>query len=1233
MMKLKPHPPTNARAVPTKIEAAAKPGPLLLAKAMPEEAGVVIDYTLIGYSSLTSYTFASATTYYVSSDLYLYSYPTVEFQGGAVIKLAGPINISDPDNVDFFGTSVGNAVVFTSPDDNSVGETISGSTGSPSIGGTDYIDQNADTPENGVWVQHAIFKYAGTAYEDDANLGHLFIDCQFVQCGTALYLVNDTTLTALNILFSGVSVAVEGADDSALSIDGENVTADASGVLVDDGMGISGGFTNCIFTACDGSETSCSEDHTTDVGNSAGVFAAGGDNDYYLPVGSGNRAAGTSTINYELGPVLDGTTTYAPQNGSYLNTGTPDRGFHYPPSTSAYSYDDVPDSWEMEYFGTAGFAGGDLDDKGTHTLLYDYANSIDPNVMAFVIAVTNQYVNHTNVPLSVAIQAGLPFSVAMLVDSTNFSSASWSTYTSSNLTANLGPTNGWHTLWVGLNGRSSNATLATWNSFALDLDTNPPILILTNMSNYTGSRPYIDPAGYANKALRSLTFAVTNSLGAAAQGQGVVVDQQINPADMFHTTNWFSCVDLPLTLGTNHVSIAAVDWAGNSTQTNFAYDFDTNLASGPPVIALLWPQSGMQLSGSNCTLRGTLDDDTALVTGQYTDTNGLTQTLSGLVERGGQFWLEHVPLSAATNTITIAATNAAGLGATTNLTLYQSSVSLNMNAVSSSEADQAQVNVTGTISTSSDAVWVNGVLGTNNGDGTWAATSVPVTAGGTGTFDLAAYPPGFAPSGSSWTNFAAPQLMYTNAASAYAIYASLSIDKAPMVYIKNLNYNVTVTGGSPSANGVSTNTINWALGGGGAWTATSLITNNYTSDWDNATSQTLWPSDPGYVLTLAGAVSENITSSGGSEVTNWLMLAPPYFWIESGSASGVSNGYAYNLQASQEEYFFEGCKGLRAVPSLYVLHQDLTNVGPYSANYGDDYYLDQIPSTQIALGTLGSEDVYGDVWFSGSGGQNLNITPLAPQARYASFSLAAPIRYNLTHLTQAVAYANKDRRRTTIGVGELVNFTGMPQDTQWTNTGGSLSATVGATNLFIAPSNAMSVTVTAMTNGVSIPVTFTVLAPTGVDHTQLNSVDYFGKSISGAGMFVYVWIAPLQVSFNQVQFMEVLTNASSISGYYLPTNYTLAGLMDHKANLPIPIAQDNTWYDHAWWAQDGQPWTNGSFSWVYTDQWMVGSNGSWTAFPGTWTQQMTLTPNGSMEIDKWDHTVIRNTNDIYTTRH
>lgn len=54
---------------------------------------------------------------------------------------------------------------------------------------------------------------------------------------------------------------------------------------------------------------------------------------------------------------------------------------------------------------------------------------------------------------------------------------------------------------------------------------------------------------------------------------------------------------------------------------------------------------------------------------------------------------------------------------------------------------QPTVNLTGTISEATYAVWVNGVKGHNTGYGTWYADDVPTTPGGSASFTITAYEP------------------------------------------------------------------------------------------------------------------------------------------------------------------------------------------------------------------------------------------------------------------------------------------------------------------------------------------------------------------------------------------------------------------------------------------------------------------------------------------------------------
>jgi len=89
-------------------------------------------------------------------------------------------------------------------------------------------------------------------------------------------------------------------------------------------------------------------------------------------------------------------------------------------------------------------------------------------------------------------------------------------------------------------------------------------------------------------------------------------------------------------------------------------------------------------------------------------------------------------------------TDAAGNATTNSFNVVQSAVTLTVDQFSPDsqlQLWQPTVNLTGTISDPTYAVWVNGVKGTNNGYGTWSANNVPVNSGGTASFTAIGYAP------------------------------------------------------------------------------------------------------------------------------------------------------------------------------------------------------------------------------------------------------------------------------------------------------------------------------------------------------------------------------------------------------------------------------------------------------------------------------------------------------------
>ena len=192
---------------------------------------------------------------------------------------------------------------------------------------------------------------------------------------------------------------------------------------------------------------------------------------------------------------------------------------------------------------------------------------------------------------------------------------------------------------------------------------------------------------------------------------------------------------MPLTVGTNAFTVYATDLAGNATTTNLSYVLDYSSPTNPPVITLYWPQDGAQISGTNFTWLGHLDDFTDQLTVQTVDTNGNTNVFNGLVEQNGNFSVDDLPLTAGTNALTLIAVDAAGNTNQTNISVVQSTVNLTIDSVTWTNGA-----VTGTINSTNYIVWVNGVKANNTGGNTWAATNVPMETAGTAAIQARAIP-------------------------------------------------------------------------------------------------------------------------------------------------------------------------------------------------------------------------------------------------------------------------------------------------------------------------------------------------------------------------------------------------------------------------------------------------------------------------------------------------------------
>ncbi len=380
----------------------------------------------------------------------------------------------------------------------------------------------------------------------------------------------------------------------------------------------------------------------------------------------------------------------------------------------------TPDWWFWEYFGTLALSDTNLDSHG-NTLLYDYQHGFDPNVISFTLSFTNQYANAFGAPVQLSVTAGVPSYFAVLVDDTNYADANWTAYSSSNVIVNLGSVEGWHQVYVGLRGLPPNA-YQTWEATRLKLDLTPPLLVVTNPAPDTVNQPVIQLQGYSPEALASIAYDLTNAIGLITNQQVLILDQYYDTNTLEFTTNYFQCFDVPLTNGLNTVTLHATDLAGNVTTTNLNFTLDYSGDTNQPAIQLYWPQNGTQISGNTFTWRGWVSDSTAQVAAQTVDTNGVTNAVTGLVGRDGSFWIAGLPLSSGTNSLSLTATDSAGNTGVTNINVVQSTLVLTITSAGLGQA------VSGTISDPADyTIWVNGIMATNNGDGTWTAPDPHLT--------------------------------------------------------------------------------------------------------------------------------------------------------------------------------------------------------------------------------------------------------------------------------------------------------------------------------------------------------------------------------------------------------------------------------------------------------------------------------------------------------------------------
>jgi hypothetical protein len=318
---------------------------ILLAKAEPPSPGFVLDYQTVS-GTFSNFTFQADTTYYVSDNLNLVGTTTIE--GGTVVKYANPgptIGINDAVSCQ---TSPYRPALFTSMQDDSAGEIISGSTNLPTVdhsGGCYYLFFN-DISQVSLHDMRICYAYCGiTIYYGSLDLR----DVQFIHNDYPLFLATTPTANIFNILMQDVQ---ESAFYSYLaSINIKHLTLDQCNQLGDDIGGSTMAMTNSLLTGISSMGTiSYATNYVAVLSTNLNVFQTVGGGHYYLATNSVYRDAGTTNIEAGILTDIQAKTTYPPISYTNVTFGTtttlspqvqrdtdiPDLGYHYDPLDYAF---------------------------------------------------------------------------------------------------------------------------------------------------------------------------------------------------------------------------------------------------------------------------------------------------------------------------------------------------------------------------------------------------------------------------------------------------------------------------------------------------------------------------------------------------------------------------------------------------------------------------------------------------------------------------------------------------------------------------------------------------------------------------------------------------------------------------------------------------------------------------------------------------------------------------------
>lgn len=269
-----------------------------LAKSPGPANGLVMDYQTVS-SSVSGFTFQGDSTYYISGFVELFG--TNTFEGGAVIKYTNNATLAVfSTNIIWLANSY-RPVVFTAKDDNTVGDIISGSTGSPS---GYYASTAIEVATSQLNISNFRIAYANYAIGwISSGVQATLANGQLVNCN---YGILGYTAYLRNILFNNVNTDLSPIGGT---FDMQNCTFNTAIYLINTGTGALV-FTNCIIA------------NVGVVGAPSGCTMSGAKNGFYnMGLGS---PFGASPITISTNPfqIRGAGSNYLASGCSFLNSGT-----------------------------------------------------------------------------------------------------------------------------------------------------------------------------------------------------------------------------------------------------------------------------------------------------------------------------------------------------------------------------------------------------------------------------------------------------------------------------------------------------------------------------------------------------------------------------------------------------------------------------------------------------------------------------------------------------------------------------------------------------------------------------------------------------------------------------------------------------------------------------------------------------------------------------------------------